>query len=343
MAWEILDTHTLMELQTQTQAPSNFWLSRYFGNVMTFDTQYIDFEHVVNGRKLAPFVSPLARGKVMKDRGSSMKRFTPAYVKPKHSLDPNKVLKRRPGEAIGGSSSPSQRANAILMEYMQNHREIIERRWEWLAAKAMLDGKVVIESDDYPATEVDFGRAAGHTVTLTGDYKWNGISADIKGDITGWVTTMRNAQFGGPVADLIMTPTAFDVMIKDDAVRDLLNTNYRGSSDSLNRSVLDGSAVQQVGVLGGFLNVLVYQDWFEDDAGNAENFMTDGDILLVGNNVNGVRAFGAIMDSDNDYMATDIFQKMFKENDPSATFLLSQSAPLMIPVNPNCTLKATVL
>ena len=49
------------------------------------------------------------------------------------------------------------------------------------------------------------------------------------------------------------------------------------------------------------------------------------------------------MDSKAGYQATEIFTKMFEEDDPSRTFLLSQSAPLVVPVNPNCTLKAKVL
>jgi hypothetical protein len=34
---------------------------------------------------------------------------------------------------------------------------------------------------------------------------------------------------------------------------------------------------------------------------------------------------------------------MWQQEDPSATFVMSQSAPMTIPVNPNQTLKATVL
>lgn len=344
MAWNMYDTHTLMELMRHTEAPSDFFKSRYFGSTQLFDTEYIDFEKVSKGRKLAPFVSPMARGKVLKDQGSSMIRFKPAYVKPKHALDPGKVIKRRAGEAIGGSSNPVARRDAILMDYMQDHREIIARREEWLAAKAVLDGKVTIASDDYPAVEVDFGRDAANTVTLTGTALWSdaGITQDdVIGNINTWVNQIRRAKFGGPVTDMIVSPKVYGVM--QPILKELLNVSYRGSNDTLNRSVLDGSVAQVVGQLGGFLNVIVYQDWYEDDTGTAQAFMGDNDLLLVGPNVGGVRAYGAIMDDDSNYQAQEIFTKMWKEQDPSGVFVMSQSAPLMIPVNPNNTLKATVV
>jgi hypothetical protein len=153
---------------------------------------------------------------------------------------------------------------------------------------------------------------------------------------------MRRLPFSGPLADLIVTPSVYDVMIADSEVKDLLNTNYRGSDADINRGVQDGSVVQFMGRMNN-LNVILYQDWYEDDDGTVKEFMADGEIALVGPNVQGVRAYGAIMDAKAGYRSMEIFQKMFEDDDPSATFILSQSAPLMIPVNPNNTFKAKVI
>jgi hypothetical protein len=345
MAWNYLDTTQLLGLMRHTEAPSNFWLSRYFGSRMNFDSEYIEFEKITGGRKLAPFVSPMQKGHVLADRGSSVTRFKPAYIKTKHSLDPNKTMKRRAGELVGGSSSPAERANAIMMQYMQDQRSIIERRWEWMAAQAIINGSITVGgTDDYPEASVDFQRDAGHTVAKTLGNYWNASADfDIRGDISTWVNTIRNAKFSGPVTDLIVPPTVYDVMIKNSGLKDLLDTNYRGASDNLNRSILDGSTAQVVGNLGGFLNVIVYQDWYEDNDGNAQKFLADNEVILTGPAVQGVQCFGAIMDSKANYQPVEIFSKMFEEEDPSATFLLSQSAPLMVPMNPNNTFKAQVL
>jgi hypothetical protein len=344
MAWNYLDTTQLMGLMKHTEEKSNFWLSRYFGGVMNFDSEYIEFEKVVSGRKLAPFVSPMNKGKVLADRGSSVTRFKPAYIKTKHALDPGKTVVRRAGEMIGGSMSPAARANAIMMQYMQDQRDIIERRWEWMAAQAIINGAITVGgTEDYPLAQVNFGRDAGHTVIKTGGTYWDDTGVSIMADLQNWINTMRRAKFGGPATDLIVSPTVFDVMMKNDEIKALLDTNYRGSSDTLNRSLLNGDLAQMVGTLGGFLNVIVYQDWYEDDAGDVQQFLADDEIVITGPRVQGIQCFGAIMDSKANYQPTSIFSKMFEEEDPSATFLLSQSAPLMLPVNPNSTFKAKVL
>lgn len=343
--WNLLDTHTLAALMTHTEAPSNYWLNLCFPRTMTFETEYIDFEKLVKGRKLAPFVAPMQKGKVLTHSGSTMTRFKPAYVKPKDALDPNKVIKRRAGEGIGGTLTPGQRTNAILMDYMQDHREIIERRFEWLAAKAIIDGKVVIESEDYPAVEVDFFRNANHTVVKTTGTFWGDSGVSIYDDLNTWISRVERAKFGGPVNRITMAPNVWEVFRKDDEVKGNLDINFRGNeANTVNRGAILGGAVsRQVGVLDGTLEIWVYNDWYEDDEGNATQFMDDSMIVLTGPNVQGVRAFGAIMDFKAQMRAMEIFSKMFEEEDPSAVYLLSQSAPLMVPVNPNATLSAQVL
>jgi hypothetical protein len=71
--------------------------------------------------------------------------------------------------------------------------------------------------------------------------------------------------------------------------------------------------------------------------------MDSRDIVLTGPNVNGVQCFGAILDHKAQFQALPIFPKMWDENDPPATYIMNQSAPLMVPVNPDATLRARVV
>jgi hypothetical protein len=65
--------------------------------------------------------------------------------------------------------------------------------------------------------------------------------------------------------------------------------------------------------------------------------------VLTGPSVRGVRCFGAIQDFDANLQALAMFPKMWRSDDPSATFIMTQSAPLMVPVNPNNTFRARVV
>src|SRR5439155_18228195 len=119
----------------------------------------IDFEKIPRvGRKLAPFVVPLAQGRPIFEEGGRIGRFKPAYVKPSDPVTPTRALRKRPGSLLSADQpTPVQRYEAIKADILAYHRTAIERRWEWLAAKAVIDGKVTISGDDYPTVIIDFG------------------------------------------------------------------------------------------------------------------------------------------------------------------------------------------
>ena len=191
MAIEIYNTHTLMGVMRELESPSSYWLDLLFPYVQTFDTEYIDFEKIdAAGRRLAPFVAPNVKGRPVMSDGFSVTRFKPAYVKPKDPVNPSRALKRRAGEAYGGSASPESRIQAIIADTMQTHRDSIERRWEWMAAQVAMTGKVVVSGDDYPEVTVDFSRAAGHTITLGVGARWGDTGISIVDYLTAWQTLM---------------------------------------------------------------------------------------------------------------------------------------------------------
>jgi hypothetical protein len=84
-------------------------------------------------RRLAPFVSPVVQGRVMRKQGYQTLSFRPAYTKPKHVVDPNRQFSRLAGEALGGALTPAQRWNAAVAENLREERDAINRLWNWMA------------------------------------------------------------------------------------------------------------------------------------------------------------------------------------------------------------------
>lgn len=340
----IYDTDTLLGVMADMPPVPSYWLDLLFPTVMTFTDEYIDFEKLSPARKLAPFVSPSAQGKPLFSEGSTVTRLKPAYVKPKDAVNPGRMLKRRPGELVAlRPQSPQQRYNAIVADITREHRESIMRRWEWLAAQAAIYGTVTISGENYPERVVDFQRSAANTVALTGTSTWNGTEADILGNINAWRHQIRIAPFGGPTNRLTVGADAWDAMSKNPAVLKQLDTQMRGTNADLNTGVREGLSVEFVGRLSGTLDVYVYSDYYQQEDGSAVPFMSSKDVVLSGPNFNGVQCFGAILDAKAGFQALPVFPKMWDENDPPVTFVMTQSAPLMVPVNPNNTLRATVL
>lgn len=339
----IYDTQTLLGVMEEMEPASNYWLDLCFGTTVTFDTEKIEFEKLTNTRKLAPFVAPTAQGRPIYSKGSTVRDFVPAYIKPKDAVQPGRLLKRRHGELLKPvPDSPQARYDAAVADILAQHRDAIDRRMEWMAAEAVIKGQVTIVDDGYPERVVDFGRASNHTVTKGSGTYWT-TSYDIIADIETWRTRVRRAPFGGPTNRLTVGPAVWDVMRKNADLLKQLDTQVRGTDANFRTGIREGLDVEYVGRLSGTLDVYVYSDYYQDNSGTVVPFMSEKDVVLTGPGVMGVRAFGAILDNKAQLRAMPIFSKMFDQEDPAVTFLMTQSAPLMVPVNPNATLRATVL
>jgi len=343
---QLYDTDTLLGLYREVQEPSTYWRNLCFNSVITFEDEYIDFEKIREGRKLAPLVVPTVQGRAVYSEASSVTRLKAAYVKPKESVSPGRVIKRRPGENLfaQNSLSPQARYNAIIGDILRVHRETIDRREEWLAAQAIINGKITLSGPDYPTRVVDFGRDAQHTITLGVGARWGDAGVKPMTDIQTWIDRVRRAQFGGPVNRLTVGSAVLPVLLADADVLKQLDTQTRGTNADLNTGLRAGEYVEYIGKLGPNLELWVNSDFYEDpDTGTATPFLDTKTVVLTGPNIMGVRCFGAILDEKAGFNATPVFPKMWSQEDPSATFVMSQSAPLTVPVNPNNSLSAKVL
>ena len=96
-------TTKLLEVQRKINSLPAFFLT-FFPRQINFEEDEIAFDKVsTNYKRLAPFVAPNVQGRVLRDRGYTTKTFKPAYVKPKHVVDPRRAIPRMAGEAIGGT------------------------------------------------------------------------------------------------------------------------------------------------------------------------------------------------------------------------------------------------
>lgn len=339
-----MDLYSSAELRkviVDSRPPVQYFIDRLYPEQMNFTTEEILFDEMRLGRRMAPFVAPNVQGRVLKRSGFYTRSFRPAYVKPKDVVTPGRMLRRLAGEALTGEMSPSQRWKAVVAAYQLDQRNQIYRRWEWMAAQAALNGSVTVSGEDYPTVTIDFGRAANHTVVLTGTAAWDDAASTPIDDLELWAKRVRDAE-GYVVTRVTMGTTAWQWFRQHADVKELLETR-RGSESRMETGPGLGESVDYKGKIGSF-DIYVYSDVYEDETGTMQQMMDPRDVFLeASGGYEGVRAFGAIMDADADLQALEIFSKMWKNPDPSVIYLLSQSAPLMIPSRPNCTLRARVI
>lgn len=346
----VFDTTTLLDVLRVQKPVKTFWLDKCFPNQINFDTEKIAFDRVNEDyRRLAPFVAPNVQGKVMSREGSDMLAFKPAYVKPKHVVEPNDVLVRQPGENLGtGSLSLQQRREAVIADILRRHKEMHTMTREWMAAKAIIDGKVTISGESYPLTTVDFRRDASLTVVLAGAALWSAGTATPLADIYA-ARTAANTLSGAVIRDVIFGQGAWGLFSGFTAVKDLLNNQVRGSESDFTK-MTDGfeDSVEYLGTLqgtggAGMVRMWLYTGKYRDEAGVLQNILDTNTVVGVDfASVQGHRCFGAIKDGSAGFKALDMFPKNWEDEDPWVEYLMTQSAPLMVPKQANATFSIKV-
>lgn len=327
------------------------WRSLAFPRVFQSTSEEIGFHKIDSHRKIAPFMYPHRAGRpIFREDGEQTETFKPAYTKPKDAVTPSDSIHMSPGEISGriAQMSPEMRQQRRVVEILTYHRESIEKLWDYMAARSLIDGKLDITYADGETVTVDFNRSAAHDVTLTGGDRWGQAGISAWDDLQSWIDIVGEAARGGNVTDVLMGSTAAAAFLADQDVKDRLDRDTRGADQVVvNREMLIpnvNNPFQLIGFLGSGINVWRVSgpaNTFPNPDGTTETILNPKDVLLLSPNVQGVQAFGAILDVDA-LVPTQIWPKAWTEHDPSARFIMTQSAPLMIPTNPDATLRATV-
>ncbi|RJF81124.1 major capsid protein [Azospirillum cavernae] len=345
MSITLYTTRQMMGVFEEYDAPGTHFLDRYFPRLQTFDSELIDFDVIEKGGvKLAPFVMPTAAGAPVRSKGSVTKTFKPAYVKPMTEVDPNRPFTRRPGERYGGDITPAERRAVVIADILLDHRAQIIRRKEFMAAEILRSGMVTVVGPDYPKVLVDFGRDPALTAALTGAARWGEAGVDPIKTLED-KAALTQEKSGLPATEVTFSPTAWSLFRASDRVERLLDLRRQSSGDvemgPIARGGPDKPKQRFVGSIGDF-DFWVYNDVAEDDGGATIKLMGDYQVVQAAPQVDGVQAQGAIRDPRAGYQALEFFPKNWINDNPSAEFVMTQSAPLVVLPLPNGTCCTTV-
>jgi hypothetical protein len=353
--YELWQTHTLLGVMRDVKA-EDWYFGQFFTRQMRSTDEYIDFEKLpIRSRKLAPFVRPLARGRGVFDDTQKTYRFKPAYVKVEEAIDPLRPLTFAPG--IDRSMlnpnrlTPTQRRALLKAEMTMEAIKAIERRWEWMKARAIIDGKVTIVYDSGESVLVDFQRAAAHTESLGSGNRFGEAGVVIMDKIQAILDIMNNAEFGAVPVRITMGGGVASVLRKDAEFLKHFDTPERpGGTLVMDRALVlggpNGGKVYKFGELtvGGAsglrIELWVNNETYTDNAGVQQRYLGNHQMVFTGSpdTVMGYECFGMIVDQDADYQAIPIFPKNFTTGDDVKVEHLSfKSAPLPVPIAPNAT------
>jgi len=338
---DLWTTDTLSRVVASLLGESQFLLDRYFPLVQAETSEEIHFDIMDGKRRISPFVSPLVEGQIVEMLGWRTGTFKPAYIKDKRVFDMNRPLKRWAGESLGGSMSPMDRLRAMIARETEDQLNMLRRRQEVMAGEVLATGKSTIVGDKYPQVVLDFGRAAGNTVTA--GTLWSAAGSHPLNDLQTW-SQIALQSTGIWMVDVIMPVPVWTVFRDHPDVQNRLNL-FRGigAPPSLDLTAPQGEGAKAAGEIDGF-NIFVYSAWYVDPADSVEKQILPQDsVIMASPQLEGVRAYGAIRDEEAGLQAVPYYVKSWIEPDPSVRFIMLQSAPLIFPYRPNASFKAKVL
>lgn len=340
----VYDTMTLLGLVESLDRPRRFIIDKFFNaGVVNFQTAEIMFDKISSSRKIAPYVSPVVAGRPMALPTSTSPSFKPAYVKPKAVITPGDQLFRRPGEAIGaGTLSPADRFAQAVVREIENQDRQISRREELMGIEIMRTGKVIVESPEFPKMEVNFARPNGHTVALTSGDRWGESGVSPLKNLGTWATAVH-ANSGTHPGQVVMDPLAAELFLADSNLAQILDNRRQADGTMQFAGAVtgaQGSEAIRLGAIGQF-EIWQYQQTYQDDAGATQKMMPDYTVLMGSADIEGHMCYGAIQDLQA-LRALDRFPKLWEQDDPSVAMLMTQSAPLPVPLRVESSFCATV-
>lgn len=321
-----------------------FLLSLFFPEISTSQQEEIYFDVLTGKPRLAPFVAPLVEGQVVQSEGYSTKSFKPAYVKDKRVFEDGKAIRRRPGQPIAGPLDPMQHRLLTVVQESNDQIGMLKRRMEWMAVKALLDGKYTVKGEKYPEVLVDFLRDAALNVTLLTTARWNDSAPTPLDDLETWATLIADKS-GASATDVVMSGNVWTAFRKNADVKEALdkskNLSPKTRFDIGPQTGEIGASFK--GTVGDF-NIWTYSaEYVDPDDGVTKKFLPNDYLIMGSPQIEGVQHHGVIKDEKAGFQARDFFQKSWLEEDPAVRYLLMQSAPLVVPYRPNASLCARVI
>ena len=325
----IYATRAMAAAMRQDKPTGNWLLDTFFSKVDPVIAETIDIDIIKGKRRMAPFQSPKVEGKIVEKLGFSTNTYKPAYIKIKDELSASSVVENRvAGESIYSLTSPEEREKILLAGQLNDFEQMIVRREVWMGAQQLINGyvDVVGEGVNY---RIDLLMEATHKVTLTGTDMWTDeTNSDPDADIADAIRLIQKD--AGISANIIIgNTTTMETYTSHPKVKDSLNTR-RIETGLINPKDL-GEGVSYYGdriIAGKVIAVFGYDDWYADDNGDEQPMFADGRIIVSSTNADARRHYGAIKDKKAGYAAIPRFPKTWEVEDPSATWLMVQSAPL---------------
>lgn len=348
---DILSPVSLTAAVNDVRSPLSFLKNLLYSREETKPTVDIELSYIRDGRSMAPFVKRDGAALMVDGDSEDSKIVKPAHIRIKRPLSPSDLLdKRRAGFGIHQNAGEMNRQmRAYLAREMSGMLRKVANAEEWLASQA-LQGLVSYESEEGASFEIDMGRAAGMSVTLTGGDLWSASTSSPKADFLTAAELINDAS-EGRVTDAILGANARDAFLANAEV--LAQLVYRG--ENIRQGQLDlTTQFRDDGAL--YLGTFVHgvRVWsYARQLTQADGTVVDlirpdyAEFVWASPEAERVMYFGGIRDMKaigaGRVLESKRFSKSWEVEDPSSMMMLIESNPLPFNRRPDTSVSMKVV
>ena len=336
MAIDIFDTRTMLEAVEQMHRPSRWLRDTFFPAAAPADTEALDVDIIKGGRKLAPFCSPLAEGKVVTGAGFTTQTLKPGYIKPKRATTAADLLTRSPGSIVyAGGETIEQRAQKKLGADLADLMDTIDRREEWMAASALDLGAITMKIKGETADQsvlVDFQMSGTHKITLTSTDLWSDAASDPLAKLASIASTIRKDSGISPDI-LVLCSDAAGAFVANAKVQKYMDMLKVDVGQINPRELPQGvTYICSLRYPGLFIDVYAYDEWYEHEDTGVLTPMVPLKKAWLGSTRSANRTQYAVIQDieaiEGGQAAVSRFPKSWVTKDPAVRWLMVQAAPL---------------
>jgi hypothetical protein len=334
----LFETRELIAVANQVPASGTFLQDTFFGKEEVVPSERVDIVVRKGKRTLAPFVSPKVAGKVVKTSTQTVRTYKPAYIKEKWVTEAEDIIGKTENVFYAENNSISEVLAERITRETQEHKENLVRRVEWMSSQVLTTGKVEVKGEGVEEV-IDFGFDSNQFVVLT-DNTWDSDTVDPIAMMREW--RRERVKAGGIAPNVaVFGSEAIDAFINNAKVKDALDMRR------MDRGMINPEVLPQGVTYWGYIpeiatDIYSYDEWYIDENGNEKPMVPTKGVVYGSDKTQAKRVYGAIKDL-RALTATKFFLKSWEVEDPSARFMLLQSAPLVVPTEVDAFMYAEVL
>ncbi|WP_321823020.1 major capsid protein [Pyramidobacter piscolens] len=341
---DLFTLRTMIEPFEQAYSPKSYLLKTFFTRTRTFLTESVDIDLVNGSRRMAPFVRPRKMGIDFDRKGFTTRTIKPPMLGPQMPTTAEDLMKRTPGEGIYfGTKTPQQRAAEQLGRDLRDLEDSILRREEWMAAQALFLGKVHMYSKDEGIDEdVDFQLPG--TAKLTGTDLWTNAASTPLEDLAEYATEMRKTSGYSPTV-CIMGKKAATALLNHEGIMKYLDNRRVELGQIRPHELGDGvSYLGHLAFIGVDVDLLSYEEWFEDDQTETLTPIVPENRILLANPASRYEMlYGAVANVVDGVVSARRIPFSWVAPDGSSRYVRLNSRPLPVPVDVNASYRAEVV